>query len=99
MLYTVNTDKGINVNGGYVLSIYQSDNDEIELDLSLYDLSGSRINAYIFRDNSLEFDEERYADIIAEQQEEEKKRELTWQEKTEAQIFYTAMMTDTLLEE
>ena len=49
---------------------------------------------YKYSDNQLIVDEVRKAEIIAERQ-----RESTWEERMEAQITYTAMMTDTLIEE
>lgn len=52
---------------------------------------------YKLVDGNLVVDQERKAEIIAKREEEAKKP--TWQDKIEAQITYTAMMTDTLIEE
>lgn len=62
-----------------------------------YDLSGSRINAYRWNGQTLELDEERLAEIEQENTV-ENVHVVTQADRIEAQVFYTAMMTDTLLE-
>lgn len=57
----------------------------------------SYLNCYIVVDYSVEWDEEKYQRILEEEEKEKKKP--TWQDKIESQTFYTAMMTDTLIEE
>lgn len=49
---------------------------------------------YKFIDGGFVEDTERKAEMIAK-----KERESSWEEKMEAQVTYTAMMTDTLIEE
>ena len=97
-MFAVNTTLGENAVGGYVETICEYGDDTsrnvFDFDLSQYDLSGFRINAYILRENGLEFDQEKYDEIMSKIVE-----ETTWEEKMEAQITYTALVTDSLLEE
>lgn len=51
---------------------------------------------YKLVNNDFVIDEQKKAEIIAKREEEAKKP--TWQETIEAQTFYTAMMTDTLID-
>lgn len=92
MLYTLNLD-----DNNYVLSIGNSFEDNIELDLTDIDLD--HIGAYQYKNNKLFLDKKKLAKMIAEDearlQEDDKP---TWQETIEAQVTYTAMMTDTLIE-
>lgn len=90
MLYTLNFDTN-----NYVLSIAHTANDNAELDLSQVDLR--YLNAYQFVDGELVLDEAKKQAII----EAEKAREETPTQfdRIEAQVLYTAMMTDTILEE
>lgn len=66
MKYFISTD--IN---GYVLTIKHTNSrlDFIELDLSQYDLSGVRIHAYKVGKDKLIFDEDRYEELVAQEQE------------------------------
>ena len=57
-LYTLNTD-----NNNYVLSIAHTQNDNIELDLSDYDLT--HLNAYKLVDGALVFDDDKLAEMLA----------------------------------
>ena len=57
-LYTLNTD-----NNNYVLSIAHTPNDNIELDLSEYDLT--HLNAYKLVDGALVLDEDKLAEMLA----------------------------------
>lgn len=66
MRYSVSLDKE-----GYVQNIYRTGNprlDVVDLDLSLYDLSGLRIHAYKLNKNELVFDEERYKLLIGKEE-------------------------------
>ena len=49
---------------------------------------------YKFENNQLIEDAQRKAEMIAK-----KEHETTWEERIDAQVTYTAMMTDTLIEE
>ena len=42
---------------------------EVDIDLTAYDLSGDRINAHKWENDTLIFDEERYNEIIKEKEE------------------------------
>ena len=56
--YTLNLD-----NNNYVLSIAHTSNDNIELDLSEYDLT--HLNAYKLVDSALVLDEDKLAEMLA----------------------------------
>ena len=90
MLYTINLDKD-----NLVLSLAHTKNDNVELDLTDVDLDF--LNAYQYFGSGLVLNQERKEEIIAEREKEEKTP--TWDEIIEAQVTYTALMTDTLLEE
>ena len=102
-MFSVNTTNGLNAIGGYVLGISIYDNPEdadkniFNFDLSQYDLTDIRIMAYRLNENGLEFDNVRYQELLEEKHEREKIP--TWNEKIESQVYYTALMTDTLVEE
>ena len=101
--FYVETSLGMNVTGGYVQCIGEYGENEagkniFDFDLTQYDLSGNRIFAYILREDSLEFDQEEYDRIVEEEEEQEAKRKPSWNETIEAQVTWTALMTDTLLE-
>lgn len=70
-------------------------------DIYEFDAERHEFNAFHLVGNEVILDEEREARIIAEKEAAEKERAKipTWQENIEAQVVYTAMMTDTLLEE
>lgn len=72
----------------------------------IYEFDGAEViqhemNAYHVVDGEVVLDTEREAQIIAdrEAEEEERAKQPTWQESIESQVVYTAMMTDTLLED
>lgn len=72
----------------------------------LYEFDGAEviqheINAYHVVAGKVVLDTVREAEIIEERRrkEEEEARKPTWQESIESQVVYTALMTDTLLEE
>lgn len=88
MLYTVNVDEK-----GWVLSIANTENDDIELDLEGLDLH--YITAYQLVDGELVLNEAKRKALETLETVENKKP--TWQEEIEAQVVYTALMTDTLL--
>lgn len=79
----------------YVTSIGHSKNDNIELNLTDIDLN--YISAYRYINNELILDEDKKQQLIDE--EEAEKHIPTDFEKLEAQVMYTAMITDTLLDE
>ena len=93
MLYTLNLDKN-----NYVLSIAHTPNDNIELDLSSIDLT--YLNAYQYLYGKLVLDETKKAKIVEEENKrKEESKKPTQLETIEAQVLYTALMTDTMLEE
>lgn len=102
-MFSVNTTNGLNTIGGYVVGIFaysdpsDADKNIFDFDLNQYDLSGVRIGAYRLGNNCLEFDNEKYQELLEEEQRRESKP--TWNEKIESQVYYTALMTDTLVEE
>ena len=89
-MYTLNLDEN-----NFVLSIAHTTNDNVPLDLTDVDLE--YLNAYQYFGNGLVLNQERKEEIIAEREAQEKVP--TWNEVIEAQVTYTALMTDTLLEE
>ena len=92
-LYTLNLDTN-----NYVLSIAHTPNDNIELDLSTIDLA--YLNAYQYLDGELILDETKKAELVEEEKKrEEEAKKPTQLETIEAQVLYTALMTDTMLEE
>ena len=90
MLYTVNLD-----NDNFILSVAHTSNDNTELDLESMELDF--LNAYQLINGQCVLNQEKKEEIIAEREAEEKVP--TWNETIEAQVLYTAMITDTLLEE
>lgn len=65
-----------------------------EIDLDNYDLSGDRIRAHKWEDNTLTFDADKYAEIEAEKAvEEEAEKQPTEMEQMRADIDYIAIMT------
>lgn len=101
-MFSVNTDKGLNKIGGYLIGFgkYERPQDQdkniFDFDIKQYDFSNSRMGAYILKQGGLEFDQNKYDQIIAD--EEEEARKPTEAQKLEAQVLYTAVCTDTLLE-
>ena len=90
--YTLNLDLD-----NYVLSISHTPNDNIELDLSSVDLT--YLNAYQYSDGELVLDEVKKAELVEEEKKrEEEARKPTQMETIEAQVLYTALMTDTMIE-
>lgn len=93
MLYTLYLDEN-----NYILSIANTADDNVELDLESMELE--YLQAYQYIDGVLTLDENKKAEMIAEEEQRKRKaQEPTDFEKLEAQITYTAMMTDTMLEE
>lgn len=88
----------INFNGNYVVGAYAvnkgSDYDYYGQIAEYPDIAEGW---YKFVNNTFVVDEQKKAEIIAEREREAQKP--TWQETMDAQVTYTAMMTDTLLEE
>lgn len=80
---------------GYLLSISTVGEGISIASLDGLDLSGERINAYRWDGEKLTFDEERWASVSGHAEEPETP---TQADRIEAQVYYTAMMTDTLLE-
>ena len=78
---------------GYVNSISANKNGEYEL--NPLSLNIERLNCYRLVNNKLVFDDEKLAKLVAE--EEEKAKLPTWQEEIEAQVLYTALVTDSLV--
>lgn len=89
-------------NDGYLLSVSKTPIvGGIEYDTTGFDFSGVRLHAhrYDFETKTLVLDEERLAELEAEDQAAvEAASAPTQLDRIEAQATYTAMMTDTLLE-
>ena len=69
---------------------------EAEIDLTKYDLTGDRINAYKWENDTLIFDADKYAEIQAEkeaEQEQAQSTEPTEIEQLRADVDYIAIMT------
>lgn len=90
MLYTVNLDQD-----NFILSIANTANDNIELDLDSMELD--YLEAYRLINGQCVLNEEKKAEIIAEREAEAKKP--TAMDLLEAQVLWTALMTDSLLPE
>ena len=69
MLFTVNTDKN-----GFILSISHTVNDDVEIDIAT--IEPLYLNAYQLKDGMLVLNEERKAEIIAENEQLEKEEEI-----------------------
>ena len=84
---------------GYLLSVFLSPE---ELDCPRVeawdgiDISGARIGAWRWDGTGLVWDEEHWAQIEAAER--EQTPAVTREDRLESQLYYTAMMTDTLLE-
>lgn len=85
---------------GYIASYMSCDDNPQEADIFE---AGARFNpelsrgCYTIVNNEVVYDDEEYQRILAK--EEEERRKPTEMDRLESQTFYTAMMTDTLLEE
>ncbi len=64
-----------------------------EIDLENYDLTGDRIRAYKWENNTLIFDADKYAEIQAEKETEQEQEQPTEMEQLRADIDYIAIMT------
>lgn len=92
MLYTLSLNKN-----NYVLSIAHTKNDNVELNLSNIDLK--YLHAYRYVNGSLVLDKTKKAELIDEEKKrEEEAKKPTKLETIEAQVIYTALMSDTILE-
>ena len=90
MKYTVNLDTD-----NFILSVANTANDNVELDLESMELD--YLEAYQLINGQCFLNEERKAEIIAEREAEAKKP--TAMDLLEAQVLWTALMTDSLLPE
>ena len=82
---------------GYVDSFYDVVGDEYDYEGQMADYPEATEGWYKFINNEFIVDEDKKAEIIAERK--RKAQEPTREDRIEAQATYTAMMTDTLLEE
>lgn len=89
MLYTVTLDKD-----NYILSIGNSLNDNVELDLSKIDLRF--LNAYQLIDGQAVANEEKMAELVAEEEQKEKNEEI---EDLEQKLYSTDYIMARMLEE
>lgn len=78
---------------GYVISMTLNKNGNYILNPLCMNLQ--KLDCYKLVDNVLIFDEEKLAKLIAEEEEEAKLP--TWREEMEAQVLYTALVTDSLV--
>lgn len=85
---------------GYLLSVSKTKSGgPVVESIDGFDLSGHRINAYYWNGSALVLDETRLAELDAEAAAKANAAEQPSQfDIIEAQVTYTAMMTDTLLE-
>lgn len=97
----------LNLDGdGWLLSLYEAESPEPDApantrrpciaSIGALDVSGDRILAHRWNGEALVFDDARWAEIQAMRDAE--RPEAAWEDRIEAQLCYTAMMTDTLLE-
>lgn len=94
MLYTLNLD-----DNNFVLSIANTVNDDFEIE-DLESLELRYLQAYQKVGDKLVLNEKRKQELIEEEEERKRKeQEPTDFERLEAQAYWTAMMTDTMLEE
>lgn len=81
---------------GWLLSVSTIGSGTYITSLDEFDLSGYRISAHRWNGTTLVFDEEKYAEL---EEEYTVQPQPTALDRLSAQVYYTAMMTDTLLEE
>lgn len=81
---------------GYVIGFYAVLEGKYDYEGQMADFPEATEGWCKFENNTFVVDEVKKAEIIAEREKEAQKP--TWQETIEAQTFYTAMMTDTLIE-
>ena len=92
-LYTLNLNEN-----NYILSISHTSHDNVEMDLS--DINLSYLRAYQYLNGKLILNENKKAELIEEEKKrKEEAKKPTQLETIEAQVMYTALMTDTMLEE
>lgn len=72
-----------------------TEQDTFEMNANLMNID--YLTCYQLVDGSLVWDENKYQTIKAEEQ--AKALEPTWEERIDAQVLYTALLTDSLLEE
>lgn len=70
-------------------TIYTEPSDK-KMELTVKDLDEENMDCYFLDEGKLKFDKKKKQSKIEPP---------TWQENLESQVFYTAMMTDTLIEE
>ena len=85
MLYTLNLD-----NNNYVLSIAHTSNDNIELDLSDYDLS--YLTCYQLIDNKLVLDETKKAQLVEQENKQSLAQELSQCESPACAALYILLI-------
>ena len=66
---------------------------EAEIDLAEYDLTGDRIRAHKWENDTLIFDADKYAEIQAEKEAEQEQEQPTEIEQLRADVDYIAVMT------
>lgn len=81
----------------YIIGFHTTNDDKFDFEGQLANITDLCEGWYKFEDGDFIVDEKKKAEIIAEREQEEKERERE-SERLLAQIEYTAMMTDTLLE-
>ncbi len=90
----INQYKIINNNEGYIESFYSTKDSDFDFEGQMADYPDVLEGWSKLENGQIVEDEEKKAEIIRERE-----KESTEIEKIEAQLLYTAMMTDTLLEE
>ena len=90
MIYYLDVDKN-----NYLVAVAKIGGGiKAEIDLANYDLSGGRIRAHKWENNTLVFDADKFAEIEAEKAaEEEAEKQPTEMEQMRADIDYIAIMT------
>jgi len=78
---------------GYIESLIHTGTDEDTVEANLEEIREHLLCCFKIVDGVAVYDPERYEEYLKELE-----KIPTWQEKVEAQMIYTAMMTDTLLE-
>ena len=81
----------------YITSYYNNGSGDETFEFDFTTIDTNHLNCYKFVNNTISLDENKYNETIAKEEEDAKKQEKENQ-KLEAQILYTAVCTDTLLE-
>lgn len=81
----------------YLEGFVHTNSSEDKYELNPQSMQLDYLNCYHLVEDEVVFDEEKYNKV--KEEEEKEKQKPTFEEKIEAQVLYTALMTDTMLDE